>query len=252
MPPKPDLASHTLSSFLDRFVYRNAKAASGGARGGSIMQPLSGSEGRGVLISNRASNRVQNPVNTEAFWKKKVEDIAVDEVFFHKYFSQVGKAKHAAGKKKNAQAAKGDENDSDNEDEIWEALVNSRPEVEGPSDDDSDMDMLDLDESDGDLSDNSLNEGNDNDEEDEASELGDTDGSGGEDDGVGADQDEESDADSDIEGLFAKELEGGAVLEPKEGKETSRQRAKKLKGLPTFASVEDYASMLSGDEDEDF
>ena len=86
MPPKPDLASHTLSNFLDRFVYRNAKSAAGGPRGTSIMQPLAGGESRGVFLSSKTANHAQRPVNTDAFWHKKVEDVAVDEVIFPQVF----------------------------------------------------------------------------------------------------------------------------------------------------------------------
>ena len=147
MPPKPDLASHTLTHFLDRFVYRNAKASAGGPRGSSIMQPLAGGDNKGILLSNRSTQGGQQPVNSEAFWRKKAEDVAVDEVFFHTYFNQIGKGKQAAGKKNAAKTAEDSDNEDENEDEIWQALVDSRPEVEGPSDDDSDLEMLDLDDS---------------------------------------------------------------------------------------------------------
>jgi ribosome biogenesis protein MAK21 len=204
---------------------------------------------------------MQGPLNTEAFWKKKAEDVAVDEVFFHKYFSQIGKGKQAA-KKKASKAADGSENGEDeNEDEIWDALVNSRPEVEGPSDDDSDMEMLDLDESDAELSDGdeeveiNMDDDEENDQEAEGLGMVDTDDDEDEDeddDEGGVVLDEGSDGDSDMDKLFAKELQTAKESVPQEGKETSRQKKKKLKGLPTFASVDDYASMLDNDEDEDF
>lgn len=224
------------------------------------MQPLSGSDSKGVLISNKSSAHMQGPLNTEAFWKKKAEDVAVDEVFFHKYFSQIGKGKKDAGKKEKKVAESEEDGEGENEDEIWEALVSSRPEVEGPSDDESDMEMLDLDESDAELSDADDVEVNMDDDEDENQEAGgstiaDSDGFVDEDESEdgGVDLAEGSEADSDIDELFAKELETAKTTEPEEGKkETSRQKKKKLKGLPTFASVEDYASMLDNDEDEDF
>ncbi|KAG4443591.1 hypothetical protein IFR05_000968 [Cadophora sp. M221] len=247
MPPKPDLVSHTLTNFLDRFVYRNAKASSGGAKGGSIMQPLSGGDSKGILLSSKSANKAQQPVNTEAFWRKKVEDVSVDEVFFHKYFSQIGKSKQAPGKGKalaKANGSSGDEED-EQEDEIWQALVESRPEVEG--DEDSDMDMLDLDDSDA---------GSDVDdmEVDLESEDGggleadytDSETSGNEDGEA-----DDSEAGSDIDDLFAKELQTEQPKEVEKGEETSRQRKKKFKSLPTFASAEDYAEMLENDEGED-
>ncbi|KAK2626981.1 hypothetical protein QTJ16_004156 [Diplocarpon rosae] len=252
MPPKPDLTSHTLTNFLDRFVYRNAKASAGGVKGGSIMQPLSGGESKGILLSSRSANSAQHqPVNTEAFWRKKVDDVAVDEVFFHKYFSQIGKGKQGS-KKKAKDTAKEDSGDDEDkaEDEIWQALVDSRPEVEGR--DDEDLEMLDLNESDMmsdseddvDLESDSDNgvilDATDSDEEvsDEGDEDGEARGSG---------------KGSDIDGLFAKELQStsGAQDGKEKAGETSRQRKKKFKSLPTFASVEDYAAMLDEDEDED-
>jgi ribosome biogenesis protein MAK21 len=250
MPPKPDIASHTLSNFLDRFVYRNAKAAAGGTRGSSIMQPLSGGESRGILLSSKATSHTQNPVNTEAFWHKKAEDVAVDEVFFHKYFNQIGKTKHALGNKNARSKVTGglDDEDDENEDEIWQALVDSRPEVEGKSDDDSDLEMLDLDDSEAESSVSSFEVDGDNEGalEPDGSENVDSDAS---EDGALFD---EGGSGSEIDQLFANELHTGHTEQPEEqGEETSRQRRKKLKSLPTFASMEDYAEMLENDEDED-
>jgi len=130
MPPKPDLTSHTLSHFLDRFVYRNAKASAGGPKGSSIMQPLSGGDSKSILLLPSHTHGGQQPLNSEAFWRKKAEDVAVDEVFFHKYFTQIGKGKQASDKNKEKAIkntyGSGDEED-ENEDEIWQALVDSRP-----------------------------------------------------------------------------------------------------------------------------
>jgi len=244
MPPKPDLSSHTLTHFLDRFVYRNAKAAASGPRGSSIMQPLSGGDSRGVLISSRATQNGQQPVNTEVFWRKKAEDVAVDEIFFHKYFSQIGKGKQAANKKKLAKTAEESDNEyEENEDEIWQALVDSRPEVEGGSDD-SDMEMLDLDDSD---AGSDLDSDEDGEQEDVI--FNDSEGSVSAMDDVEAQFDSEDEAPSKIDELFEKELEKGQASNEKP--ETSRQKRKKMKNLPTFASAEDYAEMLENDEDED-
>ncbi|KAH6718955.1 CBF/Mak21 family-domain-containing protein [Leptodontidium sp. MPI-SDFR-AT-0119] len=247
MPPKPDLVSHTLTNFLDRFVYRNAKASAGGAKGGSIMQPLSGGDSKGILLSSKSANKTQQPVNTEAFWRKRVEDVAVDEVFFHKYFSQIGKSKQAPGKGKTLAKTNGDSSDEEDEqeDEIWQALVESRPEVEG--DEDSDMDMLDLDDSDA---------GSDMDDmeaDTESEDGGGLEADYTESEASGNEDGEANDieAGSDIDDLFAKELQTEQPKEAEKGEETSRQRRKKFKSLPTFASAEDYAEMLENDEDED-
>ncbi|KAI9050750.1 hypothetical protein LZ554_004869 [Drepanopeziza brunnea f. sp. 'monogermtubi'] len=264
MPPKPDLTSHTLSNFLDRFVYRNAKALKNKdgeikvkSKGSSIMQPLSGGDSKGILLSSRSANSIQQSVNTEAFWKKKVEDVAVDEVFFHKYFSQIGKGRQASSvkgkKERKAGAGDGSDEEDDAEDEIWQALVESRPEVEGRDSEDEDMEMLDLDASDmASGSDSEVDVESDagvvlDDSEDEMSLDGDA-------DDVDVEGEGEASDDEDMDELFAKEAQGGKVpaAEAKDKKaETSRQRKKKLKSLPTFASAEDYAAMLDNDEGED-
>jgi ribosome biogenesis protein MAK21 len=259
MPPKPDLASHSLIHFLDRFVYRNAKAAAGGPKGTSIMQPLAGGDSRSVLVSNRAA-KGHDSVNSEAFWRKKAEDVAVDEVFFHKYFSQIGKTRQGADKKKADKAkATEEEEEDENEDEIWQALVDSRPEVEGPSDDDSDLDMLDLEDSDDDdaaSGDEGVDvEGTDDEVvvEDDADAA-----SGASSDGdVGMFDDEDDliesgdEAPSDMDELFQKELEVATPAEDgEEEKESRSKKRRKLKNLPTFASAEDYAAMMV-DDDQD-
>ncbi|RDW66255.1 CBF-domain-containing protein [Coleophoma cylindrospora] len=258
MPPKPDLASHTLIHFLDRFVYRNAKAAAGTTKGGSIMQPLAGGDSKGILLSNKAARAGQQPVNSESFWRKKAEDVAVDEVFFHRYFNQIGKTKQAGPKKTTASRSADDSDvgEDEDEDEIWQALVDSRPEVEGPSDDDdSDLEMMDLEDSDAESDKEVIAADVDDDQEEDnddfdAGSL--SEGSGGifsDDDDALLDSDDE--APSEIDELFAKELEHAQPKKADEGgEETSRQKRRKLKNLPTFASAEDYADMLA-DENED-
>lgn len=243
MPPKPDLTSHSLIHFLDKFVYRNAKTAATSSRGGSIMQPLSGGDSR-LLLSNRATQNKEQPINSEAFWNKKAEDVSVDEVFFHKYFSHIGKGKQSLNKKKaSAKQREGSDNeDEENEDEIWQALVDSRPELEGGSDEDSDMEMLDLDDSD-------VSSSNDDDEaENHEAEEHETDLEGSEVPEDVPDDDQWDDA-SDVDELFEKELQK-AQMPDKDAEESRTQKRRRLKHLPTFASVEDYAEMLDN-EDED-
>ena len=74
----PDLALNTLSHFLDRFVYKNPKKPK--TKGASAMQP-SASAADGVAVK-RVKGEVSGGAlpNEEKFWKKKVEEIPVDEV----------------------------------------------------------------------------------------------------------------------------------------------------------------------------
>jgi ribosome biogenesis protein MAK21 len=106
MSGKPDLTIHTLSHFLDRFVYRTPKTTPG-MRGSSIMQPLAGGDTSGLLVTSARSGKPQEAVNSESFWQKKTEDIAAEDVFFHDYFNRLGKdklrAKLKADKKKRKQ-----------------------------------------------------------------------------------------------------------------------------------------------------
>jgi len=50
------------------------------------MQPLGGSDTRGVILSTHVS-KAQILVNTKDFYKRKMKEVAVYEVFFTKYFN---------------------------------------------------------------------------------------------------------------------------------------------------------------------
>ncbi|KAL1883859.1 hypothetical protein VTK73DRAFT_7647 [Phialemonium thermophilum] len=242
--PKPDLANHTLIHFLDKFVYRNAKTTEA-QRGSSIMQPVRTTNNADIVaLPGKATTKKQAPVNSAAFWNLKPEQVAAEDVFFHEYFSQVGKAAQAARKAKKAHKAAGSEDEDEGEDEIWDALVNSRPEVggdDGAGDSDFDMDLDDG--SDVSLDLESKSEG------DDQSELG-SENAGGEDDGfegIFGDSDEssgEEDSEDESPVVPTKGNKGGAS-----GK--GRLTRKERKSLPTFASAEDYAEMLAAEDDLD-
>lgn len=264
IPPKPDLSSHTLIHFLDRFVYRNPKSTTA-ARGASIMQPIPSSfAGRsdGVLLTPAASLRqkAKQPVNSEAFWKQAADDVGADEVFFHRYFSKLGKGREKAREKKERKKKAAEEEGSDDdeeEEEIWKALVESRPEIEGDDDgrsDDEDLDMDDMDdEMDIDLAESGIEDApankslpstksNDNDDDDDdIPDLGD------DDEALLASDDE---IPSDLEATFEKETLTAPFPGGVRGKEKGGKRGKrKLKNLPVFADADDYAKMLEGEEE---
>ena len=252
MPPKPDLSLNTLIHFLDRFVYRNPKTTST-AKGASIMQ---GGDPSALLVSRYSEkDKGRAPVNSEAFWKMKSEKIGADEVFFHKYFSTLGRGKEKTRKKKE-ERRKGEEasESEDEEEEIWKALVDSRPEVEGGSDggifSDDSLDVEDLEDDDEDL--NGFGDGfADQDEREDV---------GGRSPVLGEEDDEalfnsEAEVPSELEeaDFFERELQSNkkktAEKEDAEKGEKGNKKKRKLKNLPTFASADDYAKML-GDEDE--
>lgn len=282
---KPDLTLHTLSHFLDRFIYRNAKAA-GTPRGQSIMQPLAGTDSHDLLVSASGlagDARAQVPVNSEEFWRKRTEDVAADDVFFHEYFNRVSKnqtGKKAQKKGKDSVARDEEEdNEGDNESEIWQALVESRPGLEDDDEEDGlDMDDLesayDNDEDEADGSDDGgviFNDESDEDEEDvDEEEDVDTDvkqkktkafakADDDEDDEESFDMDvsdEEAFRDSDEDLPSDLDVDMGGVALPSttaddEQTPASQRKSKKrkLRNLPTFASMEDYAALLADEDD---
>ncbi|KIW13668.1 hypothetical protein PV08_08859 [Exophiala spinifera] len=244
LPGKPDLNLHTLSHFLDRFVYRNPKLSSAGLRGSSIMQPMA-NDTSDVLIGSTLGASRKLPVNSVEFKSKKQEDVAAEDIFFHQYFSSLSSAGRSKAK---AQKKSRDEDDeSVNEDEVWKAMMESAPDLEGAEDSDDDLDMSDVDS---DLMASSEDDVDEDDDEDVDLDpaLFDEDDDDlmqmpGEEEAGSADEGE-----SDFEGF------GEDVTRSKDRRKEDKEKAKKskkAKNLPTFASAEDYAKMLDNDEDED-
>ncbi|EGC43319.1 CCAAT-box-binding transcription factor [Histoplasma capsulatum var. duboisii H88] len=253
MSGKPDLSIHTLTHFLDRFVYRNPKATPS-MRGASIMQPLAGGESKGLLITSGGMAKAHEPVNREEFWKKQSDEVAAEDVFFHEYFNRMEKdnlRKQKSKKKPGARDKGGDESDA--ESEIWKALVHSRPELEGEGESEDGIDIDDLasamgDEEDDGLGDVEMGDMESLDDDEEAGGFMDEDAFemdvSDEDAFRGSDDDLPSDLDNGVEELLAE-------TSCKGNKSTSRQKRKKLKHLPVFASVDDYAALLADENPDD-
>ncbi|KAI1275260.1 CBF/Mak21 family-domain-containing protein [Xylaria sp. FL0933] len=234
---KPELANHTLIAFLDKFVYKNAKATDH-AKGASIMQPIAASGQSQVLLSSKSSTKDIDSVNSALFWNKKSGDVAVEDAFFHEYFTQMGKPGQAEREqkrkaKKDAAGEDEEEDEEANEDEIWDALVNSRPEIQEDSDDGAGFDdMMSLDDSD-----KEFRKAMEEDDGEDAFNLDDSDMEI---------SDDEIDEDED------EEVEEPASKDEKKDEKPESERKKKrkaLKALPLFASAEDYAEMLAQDAD---
>lgn len=249
---KPDLGLYTLAHFLDRFVYRNAKQKPT-VRGTSIMQPLFGGSqiDQSLLVRSTDYANKEVPANTENWLNKKVQDIKPDELFFYQYFtSKQGSIK--AHKDHAAHVTDSDDEDL-NEDEVWSALVKSRPDVEDDSDDEdigfSDEEFSSLSGSEAELNDE---ESSDESDEEAVEAL----------DQEGGLEDEASNSEDDVFYSFlgdeTKEEENDAVSDddeqPQTGKRSraeqqpeksnSKSKKRKLKDLPLFASVEEYANLL--------
>jgi ribosome biogenesis protein MAK21 len=266
MPPKPDPTHYSLMHFLDRFVYRTARSkASAGQHGSSIMQPMGGSSAADLLVKPGESMRAGIPVNNEAFWNKKVENVAADEVFFHSYFNQAGTKKSRKQEKKDGKKPRsGDDSDDDEdrgEDEIWKAIVNSRPEVEGDDDDDDDLSMGDLEDAYSDSEEGSeggMDLGGEGDDDDEEGGMM-LDGGSEDDMDVPDFSEDDDDAFGDDDevpfGILDDEPEEKEEEVPADSKKArnkkQREDRKKLKALPTFATAEDYAKLIGEDDDED-
>ena len=244
MPPVPDLQQNTLIHFLDRFVFKNPKTSHvDKVKGISIMQPLAASDDSSVLLSSySAMSRREQPVTSETFWRRDSGKVSPEDAFFHQYFSNVNiskeKAKQKRGKKEKSRERDGiSEEESEEEEEIWKALVDSKPEIE-EDEDEGDVDFDDDEASDFDPD---MMEGSDDEDLESTGEAGDEDlealmfdSESSDSGGVG----------SQI-GEFGKFPVTSPLAPPVEGK---KGRRRDLKGLPTFADAEQYASMLKDDE----
>jgi len=153
----PDLSQNTLSHFLDRFVYKNPKKIKPkegdpeGAhlgKGPSAMQPAaSGLEGI-KLIRGEVGYIGEEVVNEKAFLRKKRENVPVDQVFFHDYFTRKYQKEKSLketkedGNTKSDREEGGDDDDDDSsgkesgsdwdeddarEAEIWKVIYSSIP-----------------------------------------------------------------------------------------------------------------------------
>ncbi|WVF68528.1 hypothetical protein IAT40_003296 [Kwoniella sp. CBS 6097] len=143
-----DISLNTLVSFLDRFVYRNPKKTLQ-PKGASIMQPAAVSDKSGMIVNNRGAKaggdgQAGLTVNSEAFWRKKIEDVPVEVMFFHKYFAE--KLKRNENKKKGKKSGADSDEDVDEDDEVDMDDVPSDDEEAGPDIDDDDDDDVEEEE----------------------------------------------------------------------------------------------------------
>lgn len=211
-------------------MYRNPKAADA-SRGSSIMQPLRATKDlKDIWLGSRGPGAASPSVNSAAFWNKKIENVAAEDVFFHEYFQQVARE----GKPVKKTPAGDGEGEDAQEDEIWKALVSAQPNIDEEG---SDMGFDDLDEedmaSDDDDSPALSLEGSDLDDDDMSVDI-----EGSEDEELGG---------VELEGVDVSDDEDDSGVKSKESKPKSRRRM--LKDLPMFASADDYAEMLANEED---
>lgn len=153
-----DLSLNTLSHFLDRFVYKNAKKTQT-AKGVSAMQPAaSGLDGTGVKLMK--GDHKEARVNDEVFALRREQDVPVDEVFFHRFFTRKNEKKQRNGKKVEES---GDEDEDEGEEEDEDEEEDDEGSGSDVSDGDEEMDLTGDEAAAGDDDD----EGSDDEEEDE-------------------------------------------------------------------------------------
>ncbi|TFK25841.1 CBF-domain-containing protein [Coprinopsis marcescibilis] len=134
-----DLSQNTLSHFLDRFVYKNAKKVREGeskGKGSSAMQPVA-SAIDGVKLAkgekNGGSGGGEMLMNDQAFLHKRPAQVPVDQRFFYEYLVNK-KARDDAKNSKIAKRKVGDEDEEDSGDEADEAEVEAEVEDEEEKD----------------------------------------------------------------------------------------------------------------------
>ncbi|GJE90310.1 CBF-domain-containing protein [Phanerochaete sordida] len=111
-----DLSLNTISHFLDRFVYKNAKKPK--PKGASAMQPAAtAADGTGVKLLKGEVAHGEAPVNDEKWWRRRAEDVPVDELFFHRYFTQKNRKEKEMQDKVKKRKGKDDEDDSEDDDD---------------------------------------------------------------------------------------------------------------------------------------
>lgn len=229
---KPDLDHHTLIRFLDKFAFKAPKT-SDLSRGVSIMQPRIDTQGQAFDSRLNSSRAVRSStVNSPSFWNRKVEDIAAEDVFFHRYFSQAPnqrKMNGTADKTRDRSNSPDKTDDDEAEEEIWKALVSKQHDGDGENDQDPDISGLeesfdydDSEEEDGQMDrDDDLEEQAFDDDDDSIDLLaGDT--------------------------VDAADIKDGVKSQPRQSHGKDARRS--LKGLATFASAEDYEALLAGEE----
>ena len=222
MPSKPDLALHTISHFLDRFIYKQPKTTTS-THGGSIMQPIAGGDTRGMILPT--SNATQVPVNTESFYKQSIDSVAPDEMFFYKYFNEK-MTKQRSKKKKKSEV-----DEELDEDDVWAALVKSKPDMELDEDAFDDDELLDeLDE---------MSEDEDEDEVEVEAENG-----------VEVEEEVVEEGFEDGPDMDFMEQEDDIISDEDSKKRIKQDKGskkkRKIKG-PEFASAEDYLHLIEQD-----
>ncbi|CAG8608379.1 40985_t:CDS:10, partial [Gigaspora margarita] len=269
--PPPELHHHTLSHFLDRFVYRNPKKTDRIKGGNPLLQPTVASE-PGIVVMKKGTgiSKDEINVNSEEFWRKKLDDVPEDQIFFHKYFTQKNEGKQIKKMKKESDRTtdfldNDQEDDDELEDEIWAAMKSTLPvkldsdledsedddelndlkesyfSSEGEDNDDDNADNVDnFDNVSDNVSDNNSDDDNDDDNDDDSG----GDSSGDSDDDM-EDIDDSDVSDNNYDLKESDLIEDEDDIMSSENEDGPAHKKVKLKHLPTFASYEDIVSLIN-------
>lgn len=217
---KPELASHTLIHFLDKFVYRQPKVAER-PRGESIMQPAAVAAESSLIWSQKGGARRTGVMNSPRFWSTRLSDVAVDDIFFHRYFSRSSKGSSFAMERRGDEEGSSLGNAEDEEDDIWKAMVESAD----VGDDGSDGDGFDA----GDIHDDTGE-----DSQDESQDSDTSAGDEGRDDNIA----------DDFDGLISSSDMEPQAKESIPNDRDKKMRRDKLKNAPVFAWAEEFEKIL--------
>lgn len=134
----PAIDQYTVSSFLSKWSYKKPKEKEN-TRGGSIFQPLSGYTDLTLGVRTQSGKHAA-PIPVQDWTSKSMKEVAPDEQFYMEYFSHKAKPK---AKKEKKEATGDSDDESADEDEVFDAIMKTNPD-EMPSDDEdigfSDMD----------------------------------------------------------------------------------------------------------------
>ena len=273
----PQLEAHTLSHFLDKFVYRNPKkldTSSGLVRGKSIMQPSNEvglmASVKGHAVTWQRVTGQGKPLNSEQFVKMDASKIAPEDVFFHHYFRTkkeldvaFDRRKHSEQKKKRngvecdddeedidkalneAQHEVSDEGEEFDEDDVWNAMQQSMKGFQDMQVDE--VSSADEDGSDDDEAFTRAMMDSDNEDDSDTSKVESTDERAQNSEDQSDSQEEKgSDVDDfmeDEDDLLPMPEQEDDEEEQEAASDKSRKR-KRRKEMPLFASFDDYEDML--------
>ncbi|KAG5437810.1 hypothetical protein PCANB_000524 [Pneumocystis canis] len=142
MPSEPNLSLYTLSHFLNKFIYRDPKTKISSQH--SIMQSMFQKNNKNQFFLTKDKTFSNQSLSKGSFIGKKLDEIASDEVFYFKYFSQ--KHRQTMNNKKLIKASQNDSSKNENSDFEELESIEDDMEMNGSIYSMSDIDSQELDD----------------------------------------------------------------------------------------------------------